>query len=364
MIFIAFSFLMLLVYALLVLGFVLGWSKLRSFIAKEDVRLFVSVVVPFRNETKNLPTLLKGVLAQSYQHFELILVNDHSSDSSLDMIRENAVHIRNMRIIEATGFGKKNALKEGIAQAKGELIVCSDADCDLAHDWLRTIASFQEKENCDLIIAPVRMQSKGTLLENLQVLEFSSLIAAGAGAAGLGLPILCNGSNLAFKPQVWSENEKDLNEQQLSGDDMFLMMSIKKRKGKIRFLKSTEATVETKACDSLSDFFNQRKRWASKSPSYKDAEVILVGTVVLLVSILIISAIVAGFFDSQYWVLAIYLYASKMIIDSCLLAQTSPFFKTKNLLKFVPLLTIIYPLYICISFFGGLLGHFHWKENK
>ena len=58
---------------------------------------------------------------------------------------------------------------------------------------------------------------------------FNTLIASGAGAAGASMPILCNGANLAFTKEAWMQSRLDLVDEQMSGDDIFLLQSIKKR---------------------------------------------------------------------------------------------------------------------------------------
>jgi hypothetical protein len=99
-----------------------------------------------------------------------------------------------------------------------------------------------------LIIAPVELKSNLKIFQQLQKLEFASLVASGAGAAAFGKPILCNGANLAFPKKIYSIHVNDLHNELLSGDDMFLLESVKNSKGKIRFLKSIWRMVENKSC--------------------------------------------------------------------------------------------------------------------
>ena len=348
-------------YLFLMLHITSGWKRLEEEkLSENPSNLFISVVIPFKNEENNLPELLQKLSAQFYQNFEVILVNDHSADNFLQNI---APYESQIKLFNAATHGKKGALKQGIAQAKGDLIVCTDADCSPSPNWLQAIAQYQEKENCDLIIAPVQMVAGNTFFSKMQSLEFASLIATGAGAAAANMPILCNGANLAFTPKAWQESIVDLKEVEASGDDMFLLMSIKKRKGKIRFLKSAAAIVQTASCETISDFFNQRKRWVSKSKSYSDIQIILVALLVLGVCSAILGALAAGFFNPLFWKAALFLYLLKLLADISILMPTAKFFRVEKLLIYIPLLELIYPFYVLISVIGGFLGRFRWKST-
>ena len=342
--------------------FVSGWKHLpEELLLDKSCELFISVVIAFRDEEKVLPQLLERIATQTHQAFELILVNDHSTDNSLQTIAAFSDLEEKVHLVEAIGTGKKNALKEGIVKAKGKLIVCTDADCLPTENWIKSIAQFQERENCDLIICPVRMSFGDSFFSKMQTLEFTSLITTGAGAAASKTPVLCNGANLAFTPKVWQESLGDLKEKETSGDDMFLMMSVKKRGGKIRFLKSTAAIVETASCETLSDFFNQRKRWASKSKSYRDFQVIVLALLVFGICSAMVASLVVGFFNPIFWKAVVFLFLLKILTDISLLMASAKFFSTEKLLIYIPFLEIIYPFYVVGTALSGLFGKFSWK---
>lgn len=348
-------------YFFLIMNYANAWKNLEEeSLTEEQSSHFLSVVVPFKNEEKNLPQLLQALSFQSYKNFELILVDDHSTDNSLLSIEAFLPHLP-IKIVKAQLNGKKSALKLGILQAMGDLIICTDADCIPSDNWLKSIVQYQEKVACDLIICPVLMTHSNTLFAKLQALEFTSLIVSGAGATADKKPIMCNGANLAFTPKVWQESIADLKEEEVSGDDMFLLLSVKKRGGKIHFLKSTEAIVKTAACSSLSEFFNQRKRWTSKSKSYTDWQVIKVALIVFLLSAFIFAFLIAGFFNPVYWKTALFLLALKFLADVSILMPSAKFFSIEKLLVHIPLLEVIYPFYVLATVLGGLFGKFRWK---
>lgn len=339
-----------LLYCFLVLVFVVGWRRIPLFEPNKCVDLHsglsVSVVIACKNEENNLPKLLSCLQIQSYQNFELILVNDHSTDATLSVMKAAQSLFANVKVIDAEMCGKKNALKEGIMSASGSLIITTDADCMPGYDWLMLICSFQQTQPSDLIICPVQLAAGESLFLRLQALEFNMLIASGAGAAGAGMPILCNGADLAFTKEAWMQSRHDLVDEQMSGDDIFLLQSIKKRGGVIRFLKSESAIVFTQPANTLTAFFKQRRRWASKSPAYTDMQLIFTACIVFAISFWMLILVFSSLFYPSLLAVFFYIFGAKFIADIIFVYVIRSFFREKRLWFHSFLLSIIYPFYI------------------
>jgi len=335
-------------YLILLSAFIFGWKRTPNFEpnGNESVNTKLSIVIACRNEEDHLRRLLSSLAQQSYQNFELILVNDHSTDKTKKIIENVQISFPKIQLVDAIGFGKKNALKEGIQIATGNLIVTTDADCIPSFHWLESIVCFQNSFPSDLIICPLKLFGKSTLFSCLQTLEFCSLVASGAGAAGAGMPILCNGANLAFTKKTWLTSQDDLNEEELSGDDIFLLESVKKRGGVVRFLKSESAFVVTEPAVTLVSFFKQRRRWASKSPAYTDLHLIYTACVVFAISLLPFLLIGFSFFEPQLWVVVFLVFGFKYLIDSYFLFSVRTFFHLQHVCIYSFLLSLIYPFYI------------------
>lgn len=351
-------------YFAMVTVFMLGWQKIDQFEPAENeiINTFVSVIVPCRNEENNLVQLFSALTQQSHQYFELIVVNDHSTDATQSIVNELKLSLPTVKLLNATGYGKKNAIKEGIQASKADLIIMLDADAVPTTRWLETIVTFQVKFPFDLLISPVNMSKTHNFWLRLQALEFISLIASGAGAAGNNMPILCNGANLAITRQTWDISHNDLHEEELSGDDIFLLESVKKHHGIIRFLKSEAALVTTHPATSLHEFIHQRRRWAAKFSSYTDRQLIAVTFIVFLT---VLAELVLGVFslmDGKYgYVLGIY-FILKFSIDFSFLNQVRKFFHLKNIVLESMALSLIYPFYtVFVGISGILFKPVSWK---
>ena len=134
--------------------FYFGWKRIPVFVSKgnEIFRTKISVIVACRNEEKHIRQLIGCLAQQSNQNFELIIVNDHSEDATRSYIQMAQEALPKLKLIDAVGFGKKNAIKEGILNSSNELIVTTDADCLPSYHWLESIACFYRKYQGDLII--------------------------------------------------------------------------------------------------------------------------------------------------------------------------------------------------------------------
>ena len=346
------------IYCALIIFFTIGWKRTSYFSPNEKSSFSsgkIAIVVACRNEEKYLPALLVRLRQQSNQQFELIIVNDHSTDKTSDILSDERSNFTCIKIIDAVGFGKKNALYEGISAATSDFIVCADADCMPHKRWLETIAAFQSEQNCDLIICPVNLLDDGRFFTRLQIVDFIGMVASGAGAAGMGQPILCNGANLAFKKETWLNNREHLHIDEPSGDDVFLLESVLKQGGKVRFLKSKEAMVTTFAAASVRDFFNQRRRWASKSPAYANKLLIATACIVFGVSLaqagLFVCTLVTPFCRLPFGGL----FLLKLLFDIIILYSVRTFFDLKHITGYSFALSIIYPFYIVFTAVFALL---------
>ncbi len=111
----------------------------RSFDGPPDPPPFVSVLIAAKDEEANIETAVRTMLAQDYPRFELIIINDRSTDGTrgiLDRLaaETNADGNGRLRVIHVTQlregwFGKNNAMREGLERATGEWLCFSDADC-------------------------------------------------------------------------------------------------------------------------------------------------------------------------------------------------------------------------------------------
>lgn len=104
---------------------------------------FISVVVPLFNKEADIAETIKSVLNQSYGRFELLVVDDGSTDQSLAVTKLFADP--RLKIIEKKNGGECSARNEGIKNARGDIICFLDGDDLYTEDFLKTIVSLFEE---------------------------------------------------------------------------------------------------------------------------------------------------------------------------------------------------------------------------
>lgn len=137
--------LLLIYYVYFLLNILKGLGKLEKKDGNRTLSEFVSVIIPFRNEKDNLLKNLKSLEEQTYpkDKYEIIYVNDSSTDNSIEIIETNRKN-ENIKVISVPenffpNAHKKRAIKFGIENSRGEIIITTDADCTYNQDWLYTL---------------------------------------------------------------------------------------------------------------------------------------------------------------------------------------------------------------------------------
>jgi len=363
-------------YMLIIVLFTYGWFRNPDFLPdNHQPQTDVSVVIALRNEEDNCEDLFGFLVAQDYpaELTEIIFVDDHSQDNTYKVLKAliNKDGKNNIRLInsntESEQSFKKAAIENGISISKGKLIITTDADCRAGGKWISSIVNFYETYHPKLISAAVVITQEKSIFKSFQSLEFMSLIASGAGSVETGVPVMCNGANLAFEKEAYYKTGIDHPDNKLiSGDDVFLMLKIKNKYGSraVRFLKCRDAVIQTPACPTMKSFCQQRIRWVSKSKNYRDAGIVCVSLVVFLYNLLLLTAMMASVFSCMGLKLYLALLVFKIIIDLPLLYGITAFFLRKKELRLSLPFQFIYPIYIVIFAVLGQFIHFEWKNRK
>ncbi|MBL6448327.1 glycosyltransferase [Fulvivirga sp. 29W222] len=358
------------VYCLLLVVLNVGWVHNKSIPTYVDkLNHHYSVIVPFRNEQTNLRRLLNSLQSQNFpgDSYEVILVNDHSDDLSVEIINEFVPKVQSWSLLHLEAeFGKKQALLRGIQSSKGSVIVTTDADCSMGEDWLMSIASYYESTDAHMVTGPVTFERGTTFFERLQTIEFASLIGTGAASLALGIPNMCNGANLSFlKASFFKVGGYKGNEQIPSGDDEFLMHKFwEVFRGKVYFNRSKDAVVRTLAHAHWSNFFQQRKRWASKWKFYSSKKTTLLAAFVLVFNMSFILALMLLILDLKSYRFLLGVVFFKMILEAYFLYKVLNFLDKRLNLFLFAFLQFTYPIYVVIFGIAANFGEYRWKGRK
>ncbi|QHT67179.1 glycosyltransferase [Rhodocytophaga rosea] len=367
-------------YTFFTLFLIIKWIQLKTVdaLAASIPHLRITVVIAIRNEEKNIIELLEDLNRQTFSsaQTEVIIVDDHSTDNTLSIIQffqQRAIftlHVLELKnyipVPLSAGNYKKKAIEIAVHQATGELIATTDGDCRVGKYWLNSIAQYYQTHQARFISGPVTFHAEQTLFEHLQTVEFASLIGSGAVLLATGMPVMCNGANLAYSKEAFmAAGGYQDTAGSPSGDDIFLLQKINRLyPGKAFFLKSPEAIVHTRAKSSWQEFLQQRKRWASKWNLYQDKTASLIAIFIFISNFSLLIGLVLVM--CQLYPLRMFLIqiAIRFGIEFVFLTLVLKFLNKQKNIPFILPLQLVYFLYVSLV---GLITHrkgYEWKGRK
>jgi cellulose synthase/poly-beta-1,6-N-acetylglucosamine synthase-like glycosyltransferase len=350
---------------------IVSWHAIQplKMIDEKERGLSVSVIIPVRNEERNIGKLLAEIESQIYpkENLEILVVNDHSTDRSVNAINgsiqgsTSTIKLINLSDGKA---GKKSALSAGINQANGEIIITIDGDCSVGKNWVGSMASTFEDE-VQMAFGPVAISTQ-SFFDKLQMIDFSALIGVGAATWQLGMSGMCNGANLAFRKNAFEACHGYAgSEQHPSGDDEFLMRKMHEAYPKgIRFVKSTEAVVFTEPQPSLRDFINQRIRWAGKWKLHKDWNTKMMALFMFVFYALLIGVSIYSSLEQENLLLVGSIWGLKWVLDVLLVKSVLKLSDQKVCIAASLLLSLVYPFYTFGIGISTINYTFEWKGRK
>lgn len=339
------------------------WDEIEEPLSMHDERDLpqVSIVVPFRNEAGNLSNLLSCFNTLEYEGaMEVLLVNDYSTDNwEVELAKANkGLALKILHLENSTG--KKAALELAWQIAQGDIILQTDADCTMSSDWLSAMVEPFADSAINLVSGPVTFSNPKSFFDRIVHLDFAALIAIGAAHIQWKKPLMCNGANMAYRKSAVSDIRFE--QGKASGDDVYLLQKIAGEEMGAYFCKAKNAIVSTKAPQSLSEFWHQRIRWASKNGEYSNAtnKRILIGVwlynVLILGSLLSFSAIgVTG---------GLFLILLKILAEDTFYGSFSDFFEFENWFKTILFGQPFHILYMVILPPLSQVLKYKWKERK
>lgn len=126
----------------------------------------ISVIVPVYNVEKYISNFIKSIINQTFQDFELILVNDGSTDNSIEIAKQELVNTNiNYKIINKENGGQSSARNTGIKNAIGNWIVFPDSDDALQKDYLKLMFEQTKKEEVEVIICDINNVTDENIFE-------------------------------------------------------------------------------------------------------------------------------------------------------------------------------------------------------
>lgn len=361
--------LLFIAYSVLIISYYLAWRSIPFYnVSFRESSPKISVIIPARNEEKNIGRLLLALQNQSYPEdlFEVIVIDDHSTDGTAIQVKQFPnYHLIQLKDENINSY-KKKAIETGIMASNAELIITTDADCLPGTKWLENIAGFKTVKDAVLVVAPVSINCNSSVLQVFQAIDFMVLQGITGASLQLRQLSMCNGANLGYEKQAFIKvNGFEGIDHIASGDDMLLMHKINKQfPNRTHYLKSKEAIVSTEPAGTWKEFFQQRIRWASKATKYQDKSILPVLILVYLLNLSFLVLLIAGFWDTSYWIWLLVLLISKTLVELPLFISVSSFFDKSWANRWFFIFQPLHILYTIIAGLFGQFGKYEWKGRK
>lgn len=308
----------------------------------------ISIVICARNEYTNLLQLLPQLISQEYTLFEIIVVDDHSTDqtSLLIALFPTVKFIR----IEKTPIGfnpKKHALKTGIDNAIHDYILVTDADClPSSNQWVSSMAAHLNPEEAIVLgLSPYFESVKNKLLDQIiqfettyTALQMSSLTLAGFPYMGLG-------RNMLYHKTIFNQSSITTKNKHITGGDDDLLINEMGTKTNTTINLSSESFVFSYPKTSFSSWLKQKRRHLSVSVNYSFKSTLILALITLSHATFISSLILYEYMSisAQFIIVAYVLRTSLLFV---IFDRVCKDFKGKIKPLTILIGDILYPFYL------------------
>ncbi|MGJ8550957.1 glycosyltransferase [Winogradskyella wichelsiae] len=327
----------------------------------------ISIIICAKNEAENLKKNIPLILNQNYSNFEIVLVNDSSSDDSLEIMEEfasnyNSIKLVNVKVSEAFWGNKKYALTLGIKASKHEFLVFTDADCKPnSNEWLAHLSSHFSNEKSIVLGYGAYAKKKFSLLNKLIRFETVMTALQYFSYANMKSPYMGVGRNMAYKKDLFFNNCGFSSHMSIKSgdDDLFINEVSNPSNTAICFTKESFTISEPKT--SFKAWVLQKRRHISTAKHYKSKHKILLGLFYMTQLLFWILGIVLCFIGFS-WLWVTILIILRFIIQWFCFGFSAQKLKESDLIFWMPILEILLVTSQLSIFIINLISKpKHWK---
>ena len=246
--------------------FIIGINKNFPKIKDEEVPT-AAVIVAVRNEEKNITRCLNALDKLEYADgkLEIIISDGHSTDSTVQIVDDFIQGKPKFKRISAEPEkenlkGKANAIDSAIRTTEADVILTTDADCEVDPLWVKTICSYYREDVG--IVNGFTTQTTYNGFSGMQALDFVYLLIVASGTINLNHPISCIGNNMSYRRKAYLETGGYEKLPFSVTEDFNLLMAISRLgRYKIIFPMDKNALVTSLPCTGVNELYHQKKRW-------------------------------------------------------------------------------------------------------
>ena len=313
--------------------------------ASTPKRVPLSVIVCAKNEEENVKNFIPLLAQQNYPDYEIVLIDDASSDETLEVFEAFEKEYSNVKLVkvennEAFWGNKKFALTLGIKAAKNEYLLFTDADCyPQSTEWIKEMTAHFTKEKTIVLGYGAYEKIKGSFLN--KIIRFETLLTATQyfSWTRLGKPYMGVGRNMAYKREEFFKVRGFMDHMKIrSGDDdLFINQAATANNTAICY--SPESVTFSKPKTSFKDWFKQKRRHVATSQHYKSFDKTQLAIFYVTQFLFIILPIVLLAFQFQ-WIIVLSLIGFRYLFAWLSLGFAAGKLKEKDVMYWFPIIEI------------------------
>jgi cellulose synthase/poly-beta-1,6-N-acetylglucosamine synthase-like glycosyltransferase len=352
-----------------IIGILIHFGLTKKYI-RNDSKPKTTVLIAARNEENYLLSCLKSLQNQSYPSdlLQIIVLNDRSTDETRQILVDYSKQFPDIEHIDIeddlNGLkGKMNALDQGIDHAEGEIILITDADCQVPETWVsEMVTHFTGGVGIVGGLTVIKKSGqKSSFFDHIQTLDWFFLQAIAAGTAGIKLPVSVLGNNFGFTKSAYDQigGFRQIGFS-LTEDMALLNAMVKNTSFEIVYPLKRASMIQSQPLNHFRDFFWQRKRWLAgglrapvwgwilMSSSFAAHLLIVINLIMLNLTIPVISGLllILGIDISLLWRILL----------------TSGLTKLKRYFILFEIFYFIYTIFLALSLF--IPGKIYWKGRR
>ena len=309
----------------------------------------VSVIICARNEAQNLERYLPCVLEQNYPVFEVLVVDDDSDDGTQQILldfQKKYARLRVLRVAPKTTPGKKYALEQGIAAARYEHLVLTDADCQPASlQWLCTMTKYWTPDT-EIVLGYAPHRSEPGFLNRCIRFETAHTAMLYFSFALAGWPYMGVGRNLAWRKDIFQRIGGFKRHAHLPSGDDDLLVNAAAHRGNTAVCLAPATFMYSAGKKTWRDWLQQKRRQLGAGNLYRRkhqfALGLFAGTQILHYFLLIPLMV------SDFGMISGAIYALRITSASLIFSKILRQFHDERLYHWFPLLDLLLVFYSAV----------------
>ncbi len=196
----------------------------------------ISIIIPIYNAEKTIIPCINSILNQSYKNYELILVDNNSTDNTKKIIKNFQKKSKKIKYLFEKQKGRGPARNTGEKSAKEEIILMTDSDCILPKNWINNIIKPLQNENFDAVQGFQKNISNDFWSIQHQIQsekKYTNIITLEKE----NIPGMIDTKNFAIKKNTLKKIGYS-SRKYISGNDTDLSLKLAKHNCKVKFLKN------------------------------------------------------------------------------------------------------------------------------